>query len=61
MKANIEKKINKKLVKLSNFENIMENGAFAPKEQLLHFPLYFQLHDISKASKGVKWSKGLNR
>ena len=20
------------------FENIMENGAFAPKEQMLHFP-----------------------
>ena len=30
----------------------MENGAFAPKEQMLHFP-YFQIHDISKASKGV--------
>ena len=24
------------------FENIMENGAFAPKEQMLHFPLHFQ-------------------
>ena len=24
------------------FENIMENGAFAPNEQMLHFPLYFQ-------------------
>ena len=24
------------------FENIMENEAFAPKEQMLHFPLYFQ-------------------
>ena len=23
------------------FENFMENGAFAPKEQMLHFP-YFQ-------------------
>ena len=21
-----------------NFENIMANGAFAPKEQMLHFP-----------------------
>ena len=30
----------------------MENGAFAPKEQMLHFPYYFQIHDISKASKG---------
>ena len=24
------------------FENIMESGAFAPKEQMLHFPYYFQ-------------------
>ena len=36
----------------------MENGAFAPKEQMLHFPLYFQIHDISKGIKmfyyGVK-------
>ena len=31
----------------------MENGAFALKEQMLHFPLYFQIHIISKASKGV--------
>ena len=23
---------------LNTFENIMENGAFAPKEQMLHFP-----------------------
>ena len=28
----------------------MENGAFAPKEQMLHFPLYFQIHGILKAS-----------
>ena len=31
----------------------MENGAFAPKEQMLHFPSYFQICDISNASKGV--------
>ena len=30
----------------------MENEAFAPKEQMLHFPC-FQICDISKASKGV--------
>ena len=24
------------------FENIMENGAFASEEQMLHFPYYFQ-------------------
>ena len=38
----------------------MENGAFAPKEQMLHFPYFFQMHDISKTSKGVIMSKGLN-
>ena len=31
----------------------MENGAFAPKEQMLHFLQYFQQHDISKASKDI--------
>ena len=31
----------------------MENGAFALLEQMLHFPLYFQIHDISNASKCV--------
>ena len=35
------------------FENIMENGAFAPMEQMLHFPWYFQKHSISKVSKGA--------
>ena len=38
---------------LNTFENIMENGAFAPKEQMLYFLQYFQIYDISKASKGV--------
>ena len=32
---NIEKKISEVL---NTFENFMENGAFAPKEQMLHFP-----------------------
>ena len=31
----------------------MENGAFAPKEQMIHFPKYFQVHDIPKALKGI--------
>ena len=30
---------------LNTFENIMENGAFAPNEQMLHFP-YFHIHAI---------------
>ena len=35
----------------------MENGAFAPMEQMLHFPYNFEIYDISKA---LLWSKGLN-
>ena len=36
---NIEKKLMKSLRKVLNtFENIMENGAFAPMEQMLLFP-----------------------
>ena len=37
----------------------MENRAFAPKEQMLHFPEYFQIHDILQASKGVSMEYGL--
>ena len=29
-------------MKYQVFENIMENGAFAHLEQMLHFPEYFQ-------------------
>ena len=37
----------------------MENGAIAPMEQqMLDFP-YFQMHIISKASKGAITVKGL--
>ena len=50
---NILKNFKKNLNKVLNtFENIMENVAIAPNEQMLHFP-YFQIHDISKMSKGV--------
>ena len=41
---------------MNPFENIMENGASASKKQMLHFPWYFQIHNISKA---LLWSKGL--
>ena len=45
-----KRKFNENLSEVLNtFENIMKNGAFAPKEQMLHFP-YFQIH-ISKVSK----------
>ena len=31
------------------FENIMENGAFAPKEQMLHFSDYLQKYSKHKS------------
>ena len=40
-------------------ENIMENGAFAPKEQMLHFPFYFQYMIFQRHQKALIWSKGL--
>ena len=35
---NIEKFQENLSLVLNTFENIMENGAFAPKEQMFHFP-----------------------
>ena len=35
------------------FENIVENGAFAPLEQMLHFPWYLQKY--SKLYLNVSW------
>ena len=32
----------------------MENGAFALLEQMLHFPLYFQIYVIKKGYYGKK-------
>ena len=50
----IEKKIKKNLSKVLNtFENIMENGAFAPKSKCSIFHNIFYIHDIWKVSKGV--------
>ena len=37
----------------------MENGAFAPKEQMLHFPQYFQICDIQRRQNALLWIKGL--
>ena len=39
----------------------MENEAFAPKEQMLHFPYFFQIHDIQRHQKVLLWSKGLSQ
>ena len=59
---NIGKKFKENLKKVLNtFENIMENGAFAPEEQFLRFPLYFQIHDTSRASNGIIMACGLTQ
>ena len=34
----MKKKLEKLCKVLNTFENIMENGAFAPNEQMLNFP-----------------------
>ena len=34
-------------------KNIMENGPFAPQEQMLHFSYYFKNSYISKSSNGA--------
>ena len=39
----------------------MENGAFAPKEQMLHFHIIFQKHDISKALWDKWFSANCNK
>ena len=48
----VKRKQEKFKLSFEYFKNIMEIGAFAPKEQMLHFPSYFQIY-ISKASKGI--------
>ena len=54
------KKCNKNLSKVLNtFENVMENGAFAPKEQMLHFPYIFKYMIFQRSQKALLWSKGL--
>ena len=37
----------------NTFENILENGAFAQKEEMLHFLPHFQINDILKVSKRI--------
>ena len=38
----------------------MENGAFAPMNQMLDFQKYFQIHSISKVSKGLIMRRSRN-
>ena len=43
------KKLKKNLNKVLNtLENIMEKRAFAPMEQMLHFPWYFHMKKVNK-------------
>jgi len=42
-----------KMLILKNYESIMANRAFAPKEQMLHFRLCFQKSNVVYASKCV--------
>ena len=57
---NIEK-INKSLSKVLNtFEDIMENGAFAPMELMLLFHNIFKFLIFQTHQKALVWSKGLN-
>ena len=38
----------------------MKNGAFAPKEQTLHFHNIFKYMIFQRRQKALLWSKGLN-
>ena len=38
----------------------MENGTLAPKEQMLHFPIFFKYMIFQRCQKVLLWSKGLN-
>ena len=46
-------------VYLNTFVNIKKNGAFAPKEQMLHFPKIFKYVIFQRRQKVLIWSKGL--
>ena len=46
---------------LCTFEN-MENGEFAPKEQMLHFQYYiFKYMIFQRRQKALLWSRGLKQ
>ena len=53
----------KKLSKVLNTieKYIMENGAFAPKKQMLHFPNIFKNVIFHRGQKELIWSKGLRQ
>ena len=45
---------------LNTFENIMENRAFAPKEQMLNFHNIFKYVIFQKRQTAFLWNIGLN-
>ena len=51
---NIKKNQEKLRTILNTFENIMEDGVFAPKEQVLHFHIIFKNMIFQRCSFGVK-------
>ena len=46
--------INNKEIRQCCFDPII-----CSKEQMLHFPYYFQIHNIQRCQKALSWSKGL--
>ena len=46
---------------LNNTETIMENGAFAPEEQMVHIHNGFIYHIIQMCLNLCIWGKGLNK
>jgi len=50
----------KKTFTMNGFENIVENGAFAHNEQMLHFLHVFYSHRLQRLYKAYIWSKGLS-
>ena len=55
---NIDRTREKFNLSFENFENIMENGAFAPKEQTLHFHNTFKCMMLQRHQKALSWSNG---
>ena len=45
---------------MNTFENIMENGAFAPKSKCSIFHNIFKYMIFQRRQKALLWSKGLN-
>ena len=56
---NIEKNQDK-CKALNTIENIMENEAFAPKEQMFHFHNIFKNVVFQRCQRALLWSKRLH-